>query len=516
MTQLVHKSLNLFVSPEKFYVRPVDNDNELLIIDRQTTQITLEAPKTQITGIATSKLIHGILGVVRLLAGPYLIVITKVSKVGEIYGQSVMKIDETEIIPFSRTTLHLTEDQNQYNKSYLNMIKTVLDSPYFYLSYTYDLTHTLQSLYNCGPDFMSKSLFERADKRFVWNHWLLSELSVRSELSAYCIPVMHGFVNINAVTINRKLFVWTIISRRCVYRAGTRMFMRGIDSDGHPSNYVETEQIVEYESSQSSFVQIRGSIPLHWTQLPDLRYKPPPQLTQFANQLQSYHKHIDHLINNYGKICLINLVNHSGQELPLERAFKEVVRQSNSQFVRYESFDFHHECRKMRWDRLSILMDRIDNELKEFGYFLMSADRSALSLQEGVFRTNCIDSLDRTNVAQGLIAKHCLESVLKRFQILNNSDTLDDYPGFHYLYRNGWADNADICSIQYAGTGALKTDFTRTGKRNTMGAIKDGINSLVRYYKNNFADGFRQDAIDLFLGYYKVDENEGKLVKCPL
>lgn len=24
-----------------------------------------------------------------------------------------------------------------------------------------------------------------------------------------------------------------------------------------------------------------------------------------------------------------------------------------------------------------------------------------------------------------------------------------------------WADNGDYCSIQYAGTGALKTDFTR-------------------------------------------------------
>jgi len=24
-----------------------------------------------------------------------------------------------------------------------------------------------------------------------------------------------------------------------------------------------------------------------------------------------------------------------------------------------------------------------------------------------------------------------------------------------------WADNADYCSKQYAGTGALKTDFTR-------------------------------------------------------
>ena len=42
------------------------------------------------------------------------------------------------------------------------------------------------------------------------------------------------------------------------------------------------------------------------------------------------------------------------------------------------------------------------------------------------------------------------------------------------------------------------------------------MNSMIRYYKNNFADGFRQDAIDLFLGNYKIDENEGKLFKCPL
>ena len=101
--------------------------------------------------------------------GPYLIVITKVSKVGEIYGQSVYKIEETEIIPFSRTTLHLTEDQIQFNKSYLAMIKTVLDTPYFYFSYTYDITHTLQSLYNSGPDFTSKSLFERVSHLFDKN-----------------------------------------------------------------------------------------------------------------------------------------------------------------------------------------------------------------------------------------------------------------------------------------------------------------------------------------------------------
>jgi phosphatidylinositol 4-phosphatase len=90
-------------------------------------------------------------------------VITRVSKVGDICGQSILKIDETELIPFSRTTLHLTEEQEIYNKTYLNMVKLVLDTPYFYFSYTYDLTHTLQSLYNAGPDFVTKSLFERVN-----------------------------------------------------------------------------------------------------------------------------------------------------------------------------------------------------------------------------------------------------------------------------------------------------------------------------------------------------------------
>ena len=33
----------------------------------------------------------------------------------------------------------------------------------------------------------------------------------------------------------------TLISRRQVYRAGTRMNVRGLDDEGHVANYVETE-----------------------------------------------------------------------------------------------------------------------------------------------------------------------------------------------------------------------------------------------------------------------------------
>lgn len=47
-------------------------------------------------------------------------------------------------------------------------------------------------------------------------------------------------------------------------------------------------------------------------------------------------------------------------------------------------------------------------------------------------------------------------------------------------------------SILYSGTDALKTDFTRTGKRTKGGALQDGKNSIMRYVKNNFYDGYNQ------------------------
>lgn len=67
-----------------------------------------------------------------------------------------------------------------------------------------------------------------------------------------------------------------------------------------------------------------------------------------------------------------------------------------------------------------------------------------------------------------------------------------------------WADNGDAISRQYSGTGALKADFTRTGKRTMLGNFKDGLNSVLRYFLNNFSDGNRQDAMDLFYGHYTV------------
>lgn len=63
-------------------------------------------------------------------------------------------------------------------------------------------------------------------------------------------------ISINQCSLNGKPFLWTIVSRRCCFRAGTRLFARGIDVQGNVANFVETEQIVEFGGDKSSFVQV--------------------------------------------------------------------------------------------------------------------------------------------------------------------------------------------------------------------------------------------------------------------
>lgn len=488
----------------------------------------------QIPSIASVRKICGLLGAIDLISGKHLVVATHRVAVGFINNQVIWQLAGFDFHPYIPSMLHLNETQREENETYLSMIKTILDTPYLYFSYSYDITHSLQRLHSMSPDQLGQSLLERADQRFVWNGSLLKSFQ-KPELREYCLPLLLGckfrnlmnplhlitkfsflVISINQVSINGHVFSWILISRRSTRRAGTRLFCRGIDSQGNVSNFVETEQIVEYNGEKVSFVQIRGSIPIFWYQTPNLRLKPKPKLDLTKDSLPPYQIHMDELVMYYGKIILVNLIDQRGAEHALERAFAQLVSRAGSPNERYEAFDFHAECKKMRWDRLHILIDRLAHEQDEFGVFHLRSG-TLHSAQDGVFRTNCIDCLDRTNVVQSMLAKRSLQKTLVKLGILYQGQTLENIgSGMIDLFKNIWADNADLVSVQYSGTGALKTDFTRTGKRTKQGLLKDGINSLTRYYKNNFNDGFRQDAIDLFVGNYVVREGEGASLPCPL
>lgn len=513
---IVHKVLRLYITGEKFYVQPLGQesaDGRVLEIDRVTQEIQLLENHGQIPPkSAEVKEIYGIVGILHLIAGPYLVVITKRKLVGLFFDDEIWQMKDVEVIPFPKTTMHLTESQISDNKILLQMAKNTFNTDGFYLSYSYDITHSVQRLYNTSSDFAQLPLYERADQRFVWNHQMLRLFSVQPELSSYTLPLMHGFVSIKKASIKSFIFDFILISRRSCYRAGTRYNIRGLDDHGEVANFCETEQVIIFNGEVASYVQTRGSIPLYWSQYPTIKYKPKPKLTPNKNHSDGFRKHVNSQLMFYGKQILVNLIDTKGGEKILGDKFESECKASSYTDVhlKYVAFDFHKECSKMRWDRLSLLMDELKSSLDDMAHFRMNRAREALLEQGGVVRTNCMDCLDRTNVVQSLIARYILEKQLQDFKVITEGGHIKEYDTFENIFRNVWADNADMMAHQYTGTGALKTDFTRTGKRSKFGLLQDGYNSMVRYYKNNFSDGYRQDGIDLILGNYDIDTSKDK------
>jgi hypothetical protein len=71
---------------------------------------------------AIRRSIHGIIGIINLIAGPYLIVITSKVRVGDINGQTIYKVQTTEMIPYARNMSHL----NEYQVIRKNFIKNLI------------------------------------------------------------------------------------------------------------------------------------------------------------------------------------------------------------------------------------------------------------------------------------------------------------------------------------------------------------------------------------------------------
>ena len=372
----------------------------------------------------------------------------------------------------------------------------------------------------------------------------------------------HGINNNNNNNNNNHTISYDelLISRRSRFRAGTRFTKRGADGTGHVANYAETEQVCLLRQQQqqmespkttwiSSHVQTRGSIPLRWSSPADVKtYAPRVRIgTDPLSQARGMMKHVllewnyyycDHetqLNQHHPQLLFVNLIDKKKDQGRLGRAFDavlqavlEVYSQVNvthldhfhipPNAVQHIWFDFHAEVKHGKWDTLASLLTQVKPTLDEQGYFSASFHGTnqwtILSQQRGVVRTNCMDCLDRTNVVQSIFGRYMLFRSLSNQTIgskkllpvafsaefRKNAMTLPWGVG-EVSHRLLWADNADAISRLYAGTPALKGDFTRTGKRTKRGALDDGMNSLQRYYLNNFLDADRQEGMDLMVGY---------------
>ena len=411
----------------------------------------------------------------------------------------------------------------------LRTTQILFGSASFFFSYDYDLTRSLGRQHR-SPTLPVEPLCRQVDVNFFWNRHLLVPF-ISTGQTALALPLMQGFVGQREFIANtsppqrdtaergtgesvemsnlldistapaRRLtsdpdlrlterrFLITLISRRSTQRAGLRYLRRGIDEQGHVANAVETEQLlspVDWNPAcrVHSFAQIRGSIPLFFTQTP-YSFKPVPILQHSPEtNLAACRHHFDELRRLYRGVHVVNLVEKRGNEAIVGDAYRQIIHRLNdgspearSGAIAWEWFDFHAVCRGMKFERVSLLLDILRPTLDDFGSTIL-AGGVVEQTQDGVLRTNCMDCLDRTNVCQSSFAKHMLDAQL-RAEGIDAGAQLDQQT---IWFNELWADNGDAVSKQYASTAAMKGDYTRTRKRNYRGTLNDLGLSLSRFY----------------------------------
>ncbi|CAH8527190.1 unnamed protein product [Heterobilharzia americana] len=276
-----------------------------------------------------------------------------------------------------------------------------------------------------------------------------------------------------------------LFSRRSCRRAGTRYRRRGIDADGYVANYVETEQILHTNIDQFphtvAFLQCRGSVPLYWSQT-GLVYNPPILLekTQEENQ-EAFNKYWSKHFQEYERILIVNLLSsgRKHRETILTDAFVRHILLSKNERLAYINFDFHDFCRNSQFQNASVLLTGIADLFRNFKYCWLTRN-GMICEQKWIFHVNCLDCLDRTNLVQCMFAVVMITTQLKKIGLLGPEECLPTE--FLRTIQHMWATNGDAISQIYAGTGAMKGDYTRTGSRTVNGLMRDGVYSVSRYY----------------------------------
>ncbi|NXY36937.1 SYNJ1 protein, partial [Pomatorhinus ruficollis] len=458
------------------------NREECLMFESGAVAVLSAAEKDTIKNTYSKVMdAYGLLGVLRLNLGDtllhYLVLVTGCMSVGKIQDSEVFRVTSTEFVS-------LRVDPTDEDR--ISEVRKVLNSGNFYFAWSATGVSLDLSL------SAHRSMQEHTtDNRFFWNqslHLHLKHYGVNCD--DWLLRLMCGGVEIRTIYAAHKQAKACLISRLSCERAGTRFNVRGTNDDGHVANFVETEQVIYLDDSVSSFIQIRGSVPLFWEQ-PGLQVgSHRVRMSRgFEANAPAFDRHFQTLKNLYGKQIIVNLLGAKEGEHMLSKAFQSHLKASeHAADIKMVNFDYHQMVKGGKAEKLhSVLKPQVQKFL-ECGFFYFDGKEVKRS-QSGTVRTNCLDCLDRTNSVQAFFG---LEMLTKQLEVLGLAEKPQLVTRFQEVFRSMWSVNGDSVSKIYAGTGALE------GKAKA-GKLKDGARSVTRTIQNNFFDSSKQEAIDVLL-----------------
>ncbi|KAF8897747.1 inositol polyphosphate phosphatase [Infundibulicybe gibba] len=480
----------------------------------------------------TSRIVKGCLGLIGVDNDIFLAIVTSATEVGNTRPsastpESVARIHEVlfysltssawDDAPITSDVFASTDDPTLNRDTYnqpagtaqvfehpcLPLTKILSSGSFYYaLNTPWDLSSRLSV--RLSRDSNSVQDVATFDERFVWNEYIVRSLldfrerldpRERVDLDAcqFIVLAIQGYVGVSTMALpapptdgSPTIATLSLISRLGWKRAGTRFNTRGVDDDGNCANFVETETIFSTEQHCVSYVQVRGSVPLFWEQQGLQTFGHRIQITRPHGSQPAFERHFAQLMEEYGAVYAINLLGIKENEASLTNAYARHLKIAQSALgddLGITHYDFHNAV-------------RIGGHDNRFGFAMCDASSDEIVTdQKGVFRTNCLDCLDRTNFVQDILSRITLEQYLllvRREWVQSNTLSTQ--------HRELWAENGDALSKIYAGTGALNTSFTRSGKRTLAGVLSDATKSVSRAYINNFQDKGKQTAIDMFLG----------------
>ncbi len=316
----------------------------------------------------------------------------------------------------------------------------------------------------------------------------------------------------------------------------------------------------------SSNVMHRGSIPLSWHHTNLSNPKPGTEILHERGE-EGTKKHFERLFRNYNApIVVMNLVKQKESkaiEAPMGEAYTNTVHWLNTSLSQCNnlrskqplssilvagkddemltdkerlnplfpsflappdgktinevpvvliSFDFL-SAKAADVDVMNVLHETSNSALVQTGFFYLKNEVSSKGnkvegvKQSGVVRVNCMDCLDRTNVAQFCYARTTLRHQMKAVG-LDTSD--NDYQEVWFVLLKLFEEHGDIIAKQYGGSGAMHkataspANESKEGKKtaNITSGAGNALVAIQRYYSNNVTDISKQQAYNLFHGLY--------------
>lgn len=287
--------------------------------------------------------------------------------------------------------------------------------------------------------------------------------------------------------------------------------------DGHVANSVESELIVAVKTRDrlhdprgrsmfSSVVFVRGSIPLFWCQIDPFQPRPEIRISKREPKFDTTKAHFGKMAADYGTpitvVSLIKKKETTPQETVVGTMFEEALaaladtNQFGQHALLYKSYDLL-QARERQEPVITALTSLFSGMELAFTFFAIgdlphlyrTGDHRALvpdSVQAGVLRVNCIDCLDRTNIAQFCFAKVVVTRMLFGMDVIDAPDgNLSEWAGLDKALRDMFVEHGDQIALQYAGSGAmhkdaLQQDAAGPEQHSTLGSIGNAITAVRR------------------------------------